>query len=204
VVSVDGITDWWLMGVTGALAFGGTGAWLTWTQPRQPLGWVLLGIGSAAGLSLGATEWGLWAIGRGGAPGGDRPGAVVRQLGVGGLDRAGRVRRTPARPGRAPAVASGEIVFSPAVADRVLGWSRSGGRPGDRLAPFPELTEREREVLDLVARGLTNAEIARRLVVSDKTVRIHVSNVFAKLHVTDRASAVARARDAGLGAAPTH
>lgn len=65
VVSVEGITDWWLMGVTGALAFGGTGAWLTWTQPRQPLGWVLLGIGSAAGLSLGASEWGLWALGRG-------------------------------------------------------------------------------------------------------------------------------------------
>lgn len=100
-------------------------------------------------------------------------------------------------------VAAGEVVFSPAVANRVLGWFRSGGGPGDRLAPFPELTDREREVLDLVARGLTNAEIARRLVVSDKTVRNHVSNVFAKLHVSDRAGAVARARDAGLGAAPT-
>jgi DNA-binding NarL/FixJ family response regulator len=54
-------------------------------------------------------------------------------------------------------------------------------------------------VLDLVARGLTNAAIARELVVSDKTVRNHVSNVFAKLHVTGRAEAVARARDAGLG-----
>jgi DNA-binding NarL/FixJ family response regulator len=53
--------------------------------------------------------------------------------------------------------------------------------------------------LDLVARGLTNAEIARRLFVSDKTVRNHVSNVFAKLHVAGRAEAVARARDAGLG-----
>ena len=95
-------------------------------------------------------------------------------------------------------VAGGEVVFSAAIAGRVLAWFRSGGgTPG--LAPFPELTEREREVLDLVARGLTNAEIARRLVVSDKTVRNHVSNVFAKLHVTDRASAVARARDAGLG-----
>ena len=77
---------------------------------------------------------------------------------------------------------------------------RGAGSAGDAATPFPELTEREREVLDLVARGLTNAEIARRLVVSDKTVRNHVSNVFAKLHVTDRASAVARARDAGLGA----
>jgi DNA-binding NarL/FixJ family response regulator len=68
--------------------------------------------------------------------------------------------------------------------------------------PFPELTERELDVLDLVARGLTNAAIAQRLVVSDKTVRNHVSNVFAKLHVADRAEAVARARDAGLGTGP--
>lgn len=97
-------------------------------------------------------------------------------------------------------VASGEVVFSAAIAGRVLAWFRTGGAGGgDRLPPFPELTEREREVLDLVARGLTNAEIARRLVVSDKTVRNHVSNMFAKLHISDRASAVARARDAGLG-----
>lgn len=96
-------------------------------------------------------------------------------------------------------VASGEVVFSAAIASRVLAWFRTGG-VGDRLTPFPELTEREREVLDLVARGLTNAEIARRLVVSDKTVRNHVSNVFAKLQVGDRATAVARARDAGMGA----
>ena len=96
------------------------------------------------------------------------------------------------------AVAEGEVVFSPAVAGRVLAWFRGGGST-DAATPFPELTEREREVLDLVARGLTNAEIARRLVVSDKTVRNHVSNVFAKLHVAGRAEAVARARDAGLG-----
>lgn len=98
------------------------------------------------------------------------------------------------------AVASGEVVFSADIASRVLDWFRTGGGVGDRLTPFPDLTEREREVLDLVARGLTNAEIARRLVVSDKTVRNHVSNVFAKLQVSDRATAVARARDAGLGA----
>lgn len=91
-------------------------------------------------------------------------------------------------------VASGEVVFSAGVTDSVVAWFRTGGE-----SPFPELTEREREVLDLVARGLTNAEIASRLVVSDKTVRNHVSNVFAKLHVTTRAGAVARARDAGLG-----
>ncbi len=94
-------------------------------------------------------------------------------------------------------VANGELVFGATIATRVLTWFATGG--GTRLPPFPELTEREREVLDLIAQGLTNAAIAARLVVSDKTVRNHVSNVFAKLHVTDRAAAVARARDAGLG-----
>jgi DNA-binding NarL/FixJ family response regulator len=97
-------------------------------------------------------------------------------------------------------VGRGEVVFSAALASRVLAWFSGGGTPG--AAPFPELTDREREVLDLVARGLTNQAIAARLVVSDKTVRNHVSNVFAKLHVADRAAAVARARDAGLGQGP--
>jgi DNA-binding NarL/FixJ family response regulator len=96
------------------------------------------------------------------------------------------------------AVAHGEVVFSAGIAQRVMAYFASG-RTGPELAPFPELTEREREVLDMVARGLTNAAIARELVVSDKTVRNHVSNVFAKLHVAGRAEAVARARDAGLG-----
>jgi DNA-binding NarL/FixJ family response regulator len=95
-------------------------------------------------------------------------------------------------------VAHGEVVFSSAIAGRVLSYF-AAGRAGPEVAPFPELTDREREVLDLVARGLTNAAIARQLVVSDKTVRNHVSNVFAKLHVAGRAEAVARARDAGLG-----
>jgi DNA-binding NarL/FixJ family response regulator len=96
-------------------------------------------------------------------------------------------------------VAHGEVVFSSSIAQRVLGFF-AGNTSAASAVPFPDLTEREREVLDLVARGLTNAEIARRLVVSDKTVRNHVSNVFAKLHVAGRAEAVARARDAGLGA----
>jgi DNA-binding NarL/FixJ family response regulator len=94
-------------------------------------------------------------------------------------------------------VAAGEVVFSASVAASVTAWFRSGVAASH--GPFPELTEREREVLNLVARGLTNTEIAARLVVSDKTVRNHVSNVFAKLHVTNRSGAVARARDAGLG-----
>lgn len=98
-------------------------------------------------------------------------------------------------------VAHGEVVFSSGIAARVLAFFAAGpAATAAALDPFPSLTGREREILDLVARGLTNAEIARRLVVSDKTVRNHVSNVFAKLQVAGRAEAVARARDAGLGA----
>ncbi|QNN54354.1 response regulator [Nocardioides mesophilus] len=97
------------------------------------------------------------------------------------------------------AVAHGEVVFSATIAPRVLSYFATGRSRS--VEPFPELTEREREVLDLVARGLTNLEIARRLFLSDKTVRNHVSNVFAKIHVAGRAEAVARARDAGLGTA---
>jgi pimeloyl-ACP methyl ester carboxylesterase/DNA-binding CsgD family transcriptional regulator len=66
-------------------------------------------------------------------------------------------------------------------------------------APFPGLTERERDVLELIAQGCNNAEIAERLVISPKTVRNHITNVFDKLQVTDRAQAIVRARDAGLG-----
>lgn len=95
-------------------------------------------------------------------------------------------------------VSHGEVVFSAAIASRVLAYF-AAGHAGPEVAPFPELTDREREVLDLVARGLTNAAIARRLFLSDKTIRNHVSNVFTKLHVAGRSEAVARARDAGLG-----
>jgi len=64
---------------------------------------------------------------------------------------------------------------------------------------FPELTVREREVLDLVARGLDNTSVSRRLDLSSKTIRNHLSNVFTKLQVADRSQAIIRARDAGLG-----
>jgi DNA-binding NarL/FixJ family response regulator len=97
-------------------------------------------------------------------------------------------------------VSHGEVVFSSGIASRVLAFFAAGpATSAAHLDPFPGLTDREREILDLVARGLTNAEIARRLSVSDKTVRNHVSNVFAKLQVAGRAEAVARARDAGMG-----
>ena len=97
------------------------------------------------------------------------------------------------------AVASGQAVLDPHVAARVLGSVAPATLAADPSA-FPQLTEREREILDLIARGLTNPAIAERLYLSEKTVRNHVSNVFAKIHVTDRAGAVARARDRGYGA----
>ena len=67
------------------------------------------------------------------------------------------------------------------------------------VSPFPYLTDREREVLDLIAQGLDNQQIASRLYISGKTVSNHISNVFAKLHVADRAQAIVTAREVGLG-----
>ena len=95
-------------------------------------------------------------------------------------------------------VAAGGAVFSPAVAARLGGYfSGLADRPGREA--FPQLSEREREVLDLVARGLDNRRIARELFLSEKTVRNHVSTVLGKIDAADRAEAVARARRAGLG-----
>ncbi len=96
-------------------------------------------------------------------------------------------------------VARGDAVFGPAVASRVLSYLTRPLSARDPLL-FPELSDRERQVLMLIARGSTNSEIAHTLVVSPKTVRNHVSNIFSKLQVSDRAEAVARARSAGLGA----
>jgi DNA-binding NarL/FixJ family response regulator len=95
-------------------------------------------------------------------------------------------------------VASGEAIFSPKVAERLINYF---GQKKVAAAPyvFPELTEREREILALIAQGLTNAAIAERLVLSPKTVRNHVSNIFAKLQVADRAQAIIQAREAGIG-----
>jgi DNA-binding NarL/FixJ family response regulator len=94
------------------------------------------------------------------------------------------------------AVGRGDAIFGPALARRLIGYFTSS-RAG--AAPFADLTDREREVLELVARGRSNAEIGRHLMISAKTVRNHVSNVFAKLQVSDRAQAIVRAREAGLG-----
>ena len=100
------------------------------------------------------------------------------------------------------AVARGEAVFGPRVADRVLTFFMATRTSSSSAVPFPQLTDREREVLDLVARGLGNAQIAARLFLSDKTVRNNVSACLTKLQVASRAEAVAVARDAGLGAGP--
>ncbi len=100
------------------------------------------------------------------------------------------------------AVGRGEAIFSPAVARRVIDFFTGVHAETQRDVPprtFPELTAREREVLDLIAQGLSNPEIAARLYLSPKTVRNHVSNIFAKLQVADRAQAIIRAREAGLG-----
>ena len=96
------------------------------------------------------------------------------------------------------AVASGEAVFGPGVAERIIGFF-SAPRTAAPQRAFPELTQREEEVLSLVAQGKSNQQIARRLFVSLKTVRNHVSNILLKLQVADRAQAVIRARDAGIG-----
>ncbi len=100
------------------------------------------------------------------------------------------------------AVGKGEAIFSPAIARRVIDFFTGARRSEvERAVParaFPELTSREREVLDLIAQGLNNPEIAARLYLSPKTVGNHVSNIFAKLQVADRAQAIVRAREAGL------
>lgn len=96
------------------------------------------------------------------------------------------------------AVANGEAHFGPVIARRLMSFF-SSPRPPALMEAFPELTNREREVLDLIAQGRNNQEIATKLFLSQKTVRNHISNIFAKLQVADRAQAIVRAREAGLG-----
>jgi DNA-binding NarL/FixJ family response regulator len=91
-------------------------------------------------------------------------------------------------------IASGEAIFGPAIASRLIAYFSSAN-----ATAFPELTDREREVLELIAQGKNNRVIANELVLSVKTVRNHVSNIFNKLRVTDRAGAIIKAREAGMG-----
>ncbi|WP_238694532.1 response regulator transcription factor [Nocardioides daphniae] len=121
----------------------------------------------------------------GGGDAGRRP-RLPAQVGGPGRAREGGARRDPRRDDPRPRRRRAALAA-------VL-----SGRGGGRVA-FPELTDREREVLDLLARGHDNPTIARRLVLSPKTVRNHVSNVLAKIGAADRTDAVIRARDAGLG-----
>ncbi len=98
------------------------------------------------------------------------------------------------------AAARGEALFGAPIAKRLIRFF-SAPRPSPSDQAVPALTEREREVLDLMAQGLSNVEIAERLVISPKTVRNHTSNIFNKLRVTDRTHAIVLAREAGLGQA---
>jgi DNA-binding NarL/FixJ family response regulator len=100
------------------------------------------------------------------------------------------------------AVAEGEAIFGPAVASRVLAYFASA-RPPTPSPVLAELTDREREVLELLAAGHPNAAIAQQLFLSPKTVRNYLSSIFAKLQVASRGEAIVRAREQGLGGA-TH
>lgn len=95
------------------------------------------------------------------------------------------------------AVADGQAIFGPAVASRVLAYFAGSHTDAPRI--FPTLTEREREILALLAQGQRNAAIAETLYLSPKTVANHLSNIFGKLQVASRAEAIVRAREAGLG-----
>jgi DNA-binding NarL/FixJ family response regulator len=100
------------------------------------------------------------------------------------------------------AVAAGEARFGPAIARRLTQFFQNiqaAPTPAAARPAFPELSEREREVLELIAQGQNNSEIAKHLDISPKTVGNHVSNIFGKLQVADRAAAIVRARIAGLG-----
>jgi DNA-binding NarL/FixJ family response regulator len=97
------------------------------------------------------------------------------------------------------AVSRGEAIFSPAIAKRLIRYFSPTRAAVTPPQAFPELTDREREILTLLAQGHNNADIAQRLVLSPKTVRNHLSNVFNKLQVADRVQAIIRAREAGLG-----
>ena len=96
-------------------------------------------------------------------------------------------------------IAAGQAIFGPSVARRIVEFFASAGAGSRTADPFPELTSREREVLDLIAAGRNNTGIGGELAITPKTVSNHISAIFAKLQVADRAEAIVRAREAGLG-----
>lgn len=99
------------------------------------------------------------------------------------------------------AVARGQVLFGPSTASRIMGFFQgieSDLKPSLPEDTFPELTPRELEVLELIAQGANNGQIAENLVITDKTVRNHITSIFSKLQVADRAEAIIKARDAGL------
>lgn len=100
--------------------------------------------------------------------------------------------------GAIEAVARGEVIFGASIAERVLRHLTQASGVG---RTFPELTEREHQILELLAQGMANGAIARRLFLAEKTVRNNVSGVLTKLHVSSRAEAIVKARDAGVGEA---
>jgi DNA-binding NarL/FixJ family response regulator len=92
---------------------------------------------------------------------------------------------------------AGQAVFGAALAQRLRSWFARGPQP--QATPFPQLTDREREILDAVAAGLTNTQIGQQMFLSAKTVANNVSNILAKLQLAERGQAIVAARDAGLG-----
>lgn len=96
------------------------------------------------------------------------------------------------------AVAEGQALFGPAIARRLVHFFQAGAQRGGPV-PFPDLTDREREVLELLARGRNNSQIATDLLISGKTVSNYISRIFNKLQVADRAQAIVKAREAGMG-----
>jgi len=98
------------------------------------------------------------------------------------------------------AVDGGEALFGGPIADRISGFFRNGGLATPvHSTPFPDLTEREREILELISVGRSNREIADGLFISTKTVSNHITNIFEKLQVADRSQAIVKAREAGIG-----
>ena len=97
------------------------------------------------------------------------------------------------------AVAEGQALFGPVIAGRLATFFQRGGSTETTVSPFPELTEREHEILVLIAQGASNSDIAVQLHISGKTVSNHISNIFNKLQVANRAQAIVKARNANIG-----